>query len=55
MRYTVYVWSRTPKRAIGMATPYKKWFGLKLDISDFHIFSSHVYVKHEKEPRILDP
>ena len=38
------------KKAIGMATPYEKWFGLKPDISDFHIFGSHVYVKREKEP-----
>ena len=38
-----------------MATPYKKQFGLEPDISDFHIFSSHVYVKHEKEPGKLNP
>ena len=50
MKYMVYIWNRTLKKAIGMATSYEKWFGLKLDISDFHIFGSHVYVKREKEP-----
>ena len=55
MKYTVYIWNRTPKKAIGMTTPYEKRFGLKPDISDFHIFGSHVYVKHEKEPGKLDP
>ena len=38
-----------------MATPYKKWFGLKPDISDFHIFSSHIYVQCEKEPGKPNP
>ena len=37
-----------------MATPYEKQFGLKPDISNFHIFSSHVYIKCEKEPGKLD-
>ena len=55
MKYTVYIWNRTLKKAIGMATPYEKRFGLKPDISDFHIFGSHVYVKREKEPGKLDP
>ena len=47
MHYAIYIWNRTPKKAIGMATPYKKCFGTKLDISNFHIFGSTVYVKQE--------
>jgi len=55
MRYAVYVWNRTQKTAIGMATAYKKWFGIELDITNLHIFGSIVYVKREKEPGKLEP
>ena len=55
MKYTVYIWNRTLKKAIGMATPCKKQFGLKPDISNFHIFGSHVYIKREKELGKLNP
>jgi len=55
MKYAVYVWNRTPKKAIGMATPYEKWFGIKPDITNLHIFGSIVYVKREKEPGKLEP
>lgn len=55
MCYTVYIWNRTPKKAIGVATPYEKRFGTTPDISDFHIFGSTVYVKKEKDPEKLVP
>ncbi|KAE9388846.1 hypothetical protein BT96DRAFT_835742, partial [Gymnopus androsaceus JB14] len=55
MRYAVYVWNRTLKKSIGMATPYEKQFGIKLNIANLHIFGSIVYVKHEKEPGKLEP
>ena len=45
MRYTVYVCNRTPKKAIGMSTPWEKRFGTKPDISNFHTFGRTVYVK----------
>ena len=50
MRYAVYVWNRTPKKGIGMATPFEKRFGKKPDISNFHIFGTIVYVKKEVSP-----
>lgn len=55
MKYIVYIWNRTPKKAIDMATPYEQRFGRKPDISDFHTFGSIVYVKREKELNKLDP
>ena len=54
MKYAVYVWNRTPKKAIGMATPWEKHFNTKPDITDFHIFGSIVYVKRETEPGKLE-
>ena len=54
MQYTVYVWNRTPKKAIGMSTPWEKRFGTKSDISNFHTFGGTVYVKRESEPGKLD-
>ena len=50
MHHAVYIWNRTPKKAIDMMTPYKKRYGKIPDISDFHIFGTTVYVKREKKP-----
>ena len=50
MRYAVYVWNRTPKKANNMITPYEKRYGKIPDISNFHIFGSWVYVKREEKP-----
>jgi hypothetical protein len=55
MRYVVHIWNRTPKKAIGMETPYRKRFGTAPDISDFHVFGSIVYIKREKKPDKLEP
>ena len=55
MHYTVYVWNRTPKKAIEIATPFEKQFGKTPDISNFHIFGSIVYVKREVSPGKLEP
>src|ERR1700744_4289891 len=55
MRYTVYVWNRTPKKAIDMATPFEKRFGTTPDISNFHIFGCIVYIKRQVDPGKLEP
>ena len=50
MEYAVYIWNRTPHKAIDMLTPYQKCFNIAPDISDIHPFGQIVYVKRTVSP-----
>ena len=50
MDYAVYIWNRTPHKAINMDTPYFRRYGKHPDATHMHKFGQIVYVKRETKP-----
>jgi len=53
LEYMVYVWNRTPKKAIGMKTPFEMRYKSKPNLSNIHRFGALVYYAKREDNKLV--
>jgi len=53
LEYMVYVWNRTPKKAIGMKTPFEMHYKSKPNLSNIHRFGALVYYAKREDNKLV--
>jgi hypothetical protein len=56
LNFATYIQNISPHISVKDKTPYEAWSGLKLEVTHFHIFSSHAWARIPSEKRKpIDP
>ena len=54
LEYMCYVWNRTPKKALGMKTPFEECFNSKPNIAKLHQFGSPCFVTRVPQSKLAE-